>query len=121
MKQKEIVISKVLSSQEEELINDYFSIKRINEIEGFTLSFDDLYNRYQGTYAYQQMNSTNFHAIYTIDKCDVCFNPYHVIINDRPHLYKYLQATYKLCLSCNHFQNGLEEVFSMKLDGDIAS
>jgi len=121
MKQKEILINGKLSLGAEELINEYFAVKRVNEIEGFIISEEDFIKSHQETYAYKELRSANYHSVYTVDKCDICWKPYDVIINDRTHLYKYLQATYKLCRSCKGFHYGVGEVLSLKLDGDIAS
>lgn len=121
MKQKNIVINGKLSLDAERIIDEYFAVKRVNKIEGFIVANEDFINRHQGTYAYRELRSANYHAVYTVDKCDICLKPYDIIINDRIHLYEYLQATYKLCKSCKRFHSGLGDVLSIKLDGDIAS
>jgi len=121
MKQKEIIINGKFSLDAEELIKEYFAVKTVNEIEGFIVSDEDFINRHHGTYAYKELRSAEFHSVYTVCKCDICWKPYDVIIDDRAHLYSYLGATYKLCRSCKGFHYGVGEVLSMQLDGDIAS
>ena len=121
MKQKEIVISQELSPDAEKIIQEYFAVKTVNYIEGFIISEKDFLNKFQGTYAYKEIRSAKYCAVYTVDKCDICWKSYDVIINDRSHLDNYLQANYKLCSSCKVFHHGLGELFSVKLDGDIAS
>lgn len=121
MTQRDIVITDKVSLDAEDLIREYFAIKRVKKIEGFLTSEIAFIHKYQGTYAYREMRNTDFHAVYQIEKCDKCFKPYKVNINDRAHLYRYLQSTYKLCLGCKGFHYSIGQNFSMKLDGDIAS
>ncbi|RXG30685.1 hypothetical protein [Leeuwenhoekiella marinoflava] len=121
MKQKDIVITGKLSLDAEDLIKEYFAVKRVKKIEGFLTSELEFIHRHHETYAYSEMRNADFHAIYQIKKCDICFKPYEVSINDRAHLYRYLQSTYKLCLGCKGFHYGVGQVLSIKLDGDIAS
>tara|TARA_R110001592_G_C13189271_1_gene752188 strand:- start:12332 stop:12697 length:366 start_codon:yes stop_codon:yes gene_type:complete len=121
MKQKDIVITGKLSLDAEDLIREYFAVKRVKKIEGFIVSEEEFINRHQGTYAFHEMKKADFHAVYRIKKCDICFKPFEVSINDRAHLNRYLQATYKLCRGCKDFHYGVGQVFSLKLDGDIAS
>jgi len=121
MKQKEIIINGKLSIDAEQLIEEYFAVKRVNKIEGFIVSDEDFINRHKGTYPYYEFSQADYHAVYRIKKCDICFKPFSVNINDREHLYNYLQAPYKLCSGCKIFHHGLGQVIGMKLDGDIAS
>lgn len=121
MKQKEIVITSKLSLDAEELIKEYFAVRRIKEIEGFLISDIAFLHHHSDTYAYNEMRNADFHAVYQIDKCDKCFKPYEVGINDRMHLYRYIKSTYKLCLACKSYDSSIGQLFTKKLNKDIAS
>jgi hypothetical protein len=121
MKQTDIVITGKLSLDAEELIREYFAVKRVKNIEGFLISDIAFIHRHYETYAYNEMINADFHAVYQIERCDKCFKPYKVNINDRAHLYRYIKSTYKLCLGCKGFHYSIEQLFPIKLDGDIAS
>ncbi len=121
MKQTDIVITSKLSLEAEELIREYFAVKRVKKIEGFLISDIAFIHQHYETYAFHEMNNADFHAVYQVDKCDKCFKPYEVSINDRSHLYRYLQSTYKLCPGCKTFHYSVGQLFPIKFDGDIAS
>lgn len=120
MKQKEIIIDPKLGIETQKMVEMYFAVKTVNGIEGFILSEKEFLNNYQGIYALNELRSANYHAVYTVDSCDICMKPFDTIINDRNHLYRYLQATYKLCVGCQVFHSGPARILGMRLDGDIA-
>lgn len=121
MKQKGIIITDKLSLDAEQLIYEYFAVKRIGKIEGFIVSEEEFINRHQGTYAYQEMMQADYHAVYKVQSCDICFKSFKVNIISREHLNKYFRAKYKLCRGCQKFHFHLSHTMGMKLDGDVAS
>ena len=120
MKQKELVIESILGSEAENMIRKYFAVNTVNEVEGFILSEEEFLNQYKNTYAYNDLKTAKYHAIYTVNRCDICLKPFDAIINNRTHFYSYLQATYKLCNSCKIFHSSTVRMLGMQLDGDIA-
>ena len=105
MKQKEIVINGKLSLDAEQLIEEYFAVKRENGIEGFIFSEDVFYLSYYKTYELEELRSAQYYAVYTVDKCEICWKPFDVIIRDREHLYDYIQVPHKKCHSCKGFHH----------------
>lgn len=121
MKQKNIVITGKLSLDAEDLIREYFAVKRVKKIEGFIVSEEEFINRHQGTYAFQELLQANYHAVYKVKKCDVCWKPFKVVINDRKNLYDYIQSTHKFCRKCNHFRLNIWNTLSDMRKDDMAS
>lgn len=120
MKQKQIVINSKLSIDAEQLIEEYFAVKRVGEIEGFVVAEEDFNKRHKKTYPFRELKKADFHAVYQIDQCDICFKSFEIAINDRKHLTNYLQATYKLCQGCKIFHASMMHFLEVKLDGSVA-
>ncbi|MDW5288865.1 hypothetical protein [Formosa sp. PL04] len=120
MKQKEIIIREKLSHKVIELIKEYYAVNRKHEVEGFIHSEKDIISRYKGTQSYKKFLSANYDLVYTIEKCDLCFESFDTSIESREHLNNYLNATYKLCDKCKALQLAIQFGFGLGLDGDIA-
>ncbi|MGO3181861.1 MAG: hypothetical protein ACTIJ9_03415 [Aequorivita sp.] len=121
MKQKDIVINGKFSIEAEEMIYEYFATERVNGIEGFIFSEIVFYKNHQNTYAFQELKYGQYYAVYQVGRCDMCWMPFDVIINDRAHLYRYAQTELKLCLNCKGFHYKMDEIGPIQLAGDIAS
>ena len=125
MKQNEIVINGKISLDAEEIIHKYFTVDRIgvgvNGIEGFVFSEDVFYKNYQGSYAFKELKLAQYYAVYTVNRCDICWESFNVIINDRAHLYRYLQADFKYCHNCKGFHYRMGELGAFQVTGEVAS
>ena len=120
MKQKKIVINGNYTLEGEKLIGEYFETKNKNGIEGFVSSIEEFNARHKNTYALIELSNPDYHAIYSVDKCDICFKSYDAIIVNRNHLYQHLNATYRLCNTCKNLHENMISNLSIQLDGDIA-
>jgi len=121
MKQKEIVINGKISLDAEEMIYEYFAVERVNGIEGFIFPEDVFYRSYQGGYAFKELKLAQYYAVYTVSRCDICWESFNVIINDRAHLYRYLQADFKYCHNCKGFHYRMGELRALQVAGEVAS
>lgn len=120
MKQKRIVMNSKLSIDAEQLIEEYFAVKRVGNVEGFIVAEDDFNKRHCKTYPFRELKKADFHAVYEVEECLICLEPFEAFINDRQHLSNYLQATYKLCERCKMIDALVKHTTSIELDGDIA-
>jgi len=122
MKQIEVVIKGKVSLDTEEIINEYFATEKTNDIEGFVFSEIEFYNSYRGTYPLEEMRTALWYGVYRVRRCDICWRSFDVIINDRAHLYRYLNSDIKFCHSCKGFHYGIMgELGAIQVEGEVAS
>jgi hypothetical protein len=100
MRQIEIEVNLKLGIQTAELIRMYFSTRTVKGIEGFLFLEEELLRKYKNTYAFNNLRSADYYAVYKVYHCDNCQNPFEILINNRQDIYNYIGANTKICNAC---------------------
>ncbi|WP_159295469.1 hypothetical protein [Tenacibaculum maritimum] len=110
MKQIGQISNSTATKKDNEMLSDYWKVKSKNDIEGFVFSDNEFLKRYSSNKSFSNLKSIETFAVYRVSKCDVCLEPFNVIINDRNHLREFLQSKIKCCRVCKIYQSSIKTI-----------
>ncbi|PTX44503.1 hypothetical protein C8P64_0482 [Christiangramia gaetbulicola] len=91
------------------MIEMYFTIKTINDIEGFVYSEEEFLKKFKNGYPFNDLRTAKYYAIYK----DRCHNQeFEIIINSRTLLYEHLNSPIAICNGCNITQSTNDSIFN---------
>lgn len=116
MNQKEIYIDPALGFETEKMIRMYFAVKTVNGIEGFIFTEEEFLKKHKNTYAFNDLRLVKFHAIYSVDNCEICNNSFEVSIYNRMQLSYHLNSSLRLCNACKICQASTSREPNLRLN-----
>ena len=93
MNQKKVIVDPSLNFETKSMIEMYFAVKTVIGIEGFIFTEEEFLKKYRNTYAFNDLRLVKFHAIYSIDNCEICNNSFEVSIYNRMQLSYHLNSS----------------------------
>jgi len=113
MKQKEIFIDPNLSFETKKMVEIYFTVRTVSDIEGFVYSEEEFLKNYKNTYSFNDFRSANIYAIYEVNQCKTCQHSFQIIVRSRQELYKFLQSGDLLCNCCKIYQSNIANTLGL--------
>ncbi|WP_299047659.1 hypothetical protein [uncultured Polaribacter sp.] len=110
---KDIIFDKNVTREEKILAFEYFLTRKENQIEGFTFTEKEIDEKYGNTTIKKLLSKRVFHAIFTIENCDLCLKENDIVILNREHLNNYLNSEYILCHKCQYVNKQMQSVLGM--------